>query len=73
MTRLLQHTCTAISNGTSPAPQPGAFGGTTSDSQAYIALDRDNAYVAWADWRPGDRHGFFSAVRLEAFSVGRRR
>ena len=33
-----------------------------------ITLDNHDAFIAWGDWRPGEDQGFFSAVKLQAFS-----
>jgi hypothetical protein len=54
-----------VSGGTSPAPQGGPFG--AGDDYACIALDRDTAFVGWADWRLGERQGFFNAIKLSEF------
>ena len=54
-----------VSDGTSPAPQAGIQG--AGDDYACIVLDHDTAYVAWADWRSGERQGFFNAVKLSEF------
>jgi hypothetical protein len=61
-----------VSRANSPAPAPGPGNGTTGDDLSYIALDRDHAYVVWADWRPGERNVYFSAVKLQAFDRCRR-
>ena len=53
-----------ISSADSPAPDPvrgDAF------RAVFIDLDRRNAFISWPDWRPGERSGFFSAVKLQAF------
>jgi hypothetical protein len=52
-----------VSGATSPAGAPGASG----DDYSHIVLDREFAYVAWPDWRPGERQGFFRAIPLSAF------
>src|SRR5262249_19558030 len=57
-----------VSSGTSPAPQAGMFG-NAGDDYSTIVLDRDIAYVAWADWRPGERQGFFNAINLTEFKA----
>ena len=31
-------------------------------------MTNEYAYVAWADWRPGERQAFFSAIKLQAFN-----
>jgi len=61
-----------VSNGTSPsAPtaQYGPFIGV-SDDYSHIAMGPDVAQVTWADWRPGDRQGFVSAVRFLNYDFG---
>jgi hypothetical protein len=50
-----------------PAPAAGPFG-TSGDCCSFIALDHEDAFVAWTDWRPGEASGFFSAIKLEAFT-----
>lgn len=55
-----------VSRGNSPAPQeflPFGIG----DDFSFLALSGTHAFVAWADYRPGDRQGFFSAIKLDAF------
>jgi hypothetical protein len=54
-----------ISTANSPAPDPAYLG---SDDFSYITLSHQDAFIGWADWRPGDRTGYFSAVKLQAFS-----
>jgi photosystem II stability/assembly factor-like uncharacterized protein len=55
-----------ISTADSPAPQAFLpFG--IADDFSFIALSNQYAFVAWADYRPGDRQGFVSAVTLNAF------
>jgi hypothetical protein len=55
-----------VSKKDSPAPQPFLpFG--VGDDFSFIALSGTHAFVGWADYRPGDRQGFFSAVDLRAF------
>ena len=55
-----------VSRANSPAPQVGLpFG--IADDFSFITLSGTHAFVAWADYRPGDRSGFFSAVNLKAF------
>ena len=61
-----------VSSGTSPsAPtaQYGPFIGV-SDDYSHIAMGPDVAQVTWADWRPGDRQGFVSAVRFLNYDFG---
>jgi hypothetical protein len=55
-----------ISSAPSPAPdaRPFANGG---DDFSFITFSKENALVGWADWRPGERSGFFSAIKLGAF------
>jgi hypothetical protein len=58
-----------ISTEISPAPDGGY---TAEDDTSFIALSHQDAFIGWADWRGaptnGDRAGFFSAVKLQAFS-----
>jgi hypothetical protein len=56
-----------ISKADSPAPQPFLPYGI-GDDFSFIALSGTHAFVGWADYRPGDRQGFFSAVDLDAFA-----
>jgi hypothetical protein len=57
-----------ISTVTSPGPDAGY---TAEDDFSFTALSHQDAFVGWADWRgspdSGDRAGFFSAVKLQAF------
>jgi hypothetical protein len=56
-----------VSKKDSPAPQeflPFGIG----DDFSFITLSATHAYVGWADYRSGDRQGFFSAVDLDAFA-----
>lgn len=53
---------------TAPSPVPPATASQSFDDDSYISLNKDNVYVAWADWRPGERQGYFSAVKLQAFT-----
>jgi hypothetical protein len=53
--------------GSSPAPQPGAFG-NLGDDFSYIVVDHDNVYVCWAGWQPGERQGFLTTAKLQAFT-----
>jgi hypothetical protein len=39
-----------------------------TDDTSVIALSGQDAFVGWGDWRPGDVAGFFSAVKLQAFT-----
>jgi hypothetical protein len=54
-----------ISTASSPAPDPTQV---ALDDTSMIALDNQNAFVAWGDWRPGEVQGFFSAIKAQAFS-----
>ena len=56
-----------ISTSISPAPDPTWL---FFDDASYITFDGQNAFIAWGDWRPGDRSGFFSSVKLQAFTHG---
>jgi hypothetical protein len=53
-----------VSTVSSPAPDPTQV---ALDDESMIVLDNQDAFIAWADWRPGDVQGFFSAVKLQAF------
>ena len=53
---------------TAPSPTPPATASQSFDDDSYISLNKDDVYVAWADWRPGERQGYFSAVKLQAFT-----
>ena len=55
-----------ISRADSPAPQSGQFGNAGDDFSG-LALEGEYVYAGWADWRPGERSGYFSAARLDAF------
>ena len=55
-----------VSSADSPAADSATFG-NFGDDYSSIVLDRDYAYVGWADWRPGDRSGFFRAIKLSEF------
>jgi hypothetical protein len=55
-----------ISSSPSPAPDPKQKVG--GDDFSFISLNGQDALVAWADWRPGDMSGYFSAVNLKAFN-----
>jgi hypothetical protein len=54
-----------VSMASSPAPDPTQV---ALDDTSMITLDNQAAFFAWGDWRPGDVQGFFSAVKLQAFS-----
>jgi hypothetical protein len=53
-----------------PSPTPPAGAALSFDDDSFISLDGQHAYIAWADWRPGERSGFFSDVKLQAFTHG---
>jgi hypothetical protein len=55
-----------VSAGDSLAPQEGMFG-NAGDDYSSIVIFRDTAYLGWADWRPGERQGYFNAVKLSEF------
>jgi hypothetical protein len=64
-----------ISSAPSPTFDPNMSGGT--DDTSVITLSNRNVYVGWGDWRPvntvdpslpGNVAGFFSAVKLRAFT-----
>jgi hypothetical protein len=55
-----------VSTADSPAPQAGMFANGGDDYSA-MAIDRDNVYVGWADWRPPERQGFINALKLDDF------
>jgi hypothetical protein len=55
---------------TAPSPAQSASTNDFADDDSFISLDGQHAYIAWADWRPGDRSGFFSDVKLQAFTHG---
>jgi hypothetical protein len=57
-----------ISTAPSPASDPLWATGGDRDDTSVIALSRQDAFVGWGDWRPGDVQGFFSAIKLQAFS-----
>jgi hypothetical protein len=40
------------------------------DDDSYITMNNQYAFIAWGDWRHGDRSGFFSSVKLQAFNHG---
>jgi hypothetical protein len=54
-----------ISSTPSPAADPKQK--TGGDDFSYLSFDAKSAFVAWADWRPGEMSGYFSAVDLSAF------
>jgi Neuraminidase (sialidase) len=54
-----------ISSASSPAPDAKLPGG--SDDTSAITLSDQDAFVGWADWRPGNMAGYFRAVKLGAF------
>ena len=50
-----------------------AFTNTFADDFSFITLSHQDAFIAWADWRPGggtQRQGFVSIVKLQAFTHG---
>ena len=55
-----------VSSGDSPAPQAGMFG-NAGDDYSSIVIFRNTAYLGWADWRPGERQGYFRAIELSEF------
>jgi hypothetical protein len=55
-----------VSSADSPAPDPSLFGGA-GDDYSGLAVDSGYVYVGWADWRPGERQGFFRAIRFDEF------
>ena len=56
---------------TAPSPTPPATASQSFDDDSYISLNHGDAYIAWADWRPGERQGYFSDVKLQAFTFPR--
>ncbi|HEV3451446.1 MAG TPA: sialidase family protein [Acidimicrobiia bacterium] len=57
-----------ISKAESPAPQEFLpFG--VGDDFSFLSLSGSYAFIAWADYRPGDRSAFFSAVKLSTFKA----
>jgi hypothetical protein len=54
-----------VSTASSPAPDRAQV---ALDDTSMITLNNDYAFLAWGDWRPGEVQGFFSAVKLQAFS-----
>jgi hypothetical protein len=61
-----------ISTAPSPGSDPLWASGGDRDDTSVIALSRQGAFIGWGDWRPGDVQGFFSAVKLQAFSFPQR-
>jgi BNR repeat protein len=64
-----------VSNGDSPPPNSALLFPTFADDFSNITLDRQDAFVSWADWRPGggtQRQGFISEVKLQAFKFSDR-
>jgi hypothetical protein len=57
-----------ISTAPSPASDPLWANGGDRDDTSVISLSGQDAFVGWGDWRPGDVQGFFSAVKLQAFT-----
>jgi hypothetical protein len=55
---------------TAPSPAQSDSTNNFADDDSFISLDGQHAYIAWGDWRPGDRSGFFSDVKLQAFTHG---
>jgi hypothetical protein len=55
-----------VSGADSPAPQSGMLG-NAGDDYSSIVIFRDTAYLGWADWRPGERQGYFRAIKLSEF------
>jgi hypothetical protein len=51
------------------APPPGPFlGGNLGQDLSAITLNNQGVYVAWGDWRTGERNIFFSAIKYRAFN-----
>jgi hypothetical protein len=55
-----------VSSTPSPAPDARPFA-NSGDDFSFITFSKENALVGWADWRPVERSGFFSAIPLRAF------
>jgi hypothetical protein len=55
-----------ISKADSPAPQPFLPNGI-GDDFSFIAMSSTHVYVAWADYRPGDRSAYLSAIAVPVF------
>jgi hypothetical protein len=56
----------------SPAAQPGEYtGGNIPQDLSAIALSNRGVYVAWGDWRTGERDIFFSAIKYQAFEFSK--
>jgi hypothetical protein len=53
---------------TAPSPVPPATASQSFDDDSYISLNKDDVYVAWADWRTGERQAYFSDAKLQAFT-----
>jgi hypothetical protein len=53
-----------VSDGTSPAPNTFNAFTAVSDNYSNITMRDDVAFINWADWRPGDRAGFVTALRF---------
>jgi nitroimidazol reductase NimA-like FMN-containing flavoprotein (pyridoxamine 5'-phosphate oxidase superfamily) len=49
--------------------EPVMFG-IVSDERILTWLSGTHAFIAWADYRPGDRSGFLSSIPLSAFKHG---
>jgi Neuraminidase (sialidase) len=50
----------------SPAPQSGPFAGSGDDFSG-LAVEGNEVYVGWADWRVAERDNFFRAFNLKDF------
>jgi len=68
-----------VSNGDSPPPNSALTSigliPTFADDFSNITLDHQDAFISWADWRPGggtQRQGFISEVKLQAFEFSDR-
>ena len=58
-----------ISSAPSPTFDPNMSAGT--DDTSDITVGNHSVYVGWGDWRPGNVAGYFSAVKLQAFTFPR--
>jgi hypothetical protein len=58
-----------ISSANSPGQSPSTYQGL--DDTSFISVDGQDAFIGWGDWRPGERSGYFSAVKLQAFTYAR--